>query len=118
MYPIKRVVKSNDDDEYTRRTQSTCGCYGIELSCNETIVLSFNFVADRAGRNARYCHLFVTSVLVRNSKLVNFITNSFRRPKTSLLIVLRNVSKNENVPTCNVCRPVLTVQRVNEREDV
>lgn len=101
MYPIKRVVKSNDDDEYTRRTQSTCGCYDTELSCNETIVLSFNFVADRAGRNARYCcHLFVTSVLVRNSELINFITNSFRRSKTSLLsfyVMFRKMKTSQRV---------------------
>ena len=37
-------------DEYTRKTQNMRGCYNIELSCNETTVLFFNFIT------AIYCN--------------------------------------------------------------
>lgn len=35
----------SDDDEYTRQTLSTRGSYDIELSCNETTVVFFNFIS-------------------------------------------------------------------------
>ena len=37
-----------NDDEYTRQTQSMFVRYNIELTCNETIVLFFNFITNRA----------------------------------------------------------------------
>ena len=54
-------------NEYTRQMQSVCGCYNVELSCDVMTVLFFIFITDRSRRNAKYCHFFMTSILVRNS---------------------------------------------------
>lgn len=34
-------------------------------------VLVFNFITDESRHNTKYCHFFVTSVLVKNSQRVN-----------------------------------------------
>lgn len=58
---LKRV-RNVKDDEYTRRTRSTC--YHTELACHEMTVLFLNFIADGARPSTKYRHFFV---LVKNS---------------------------------------------------
>ena len=56
-------LKENDD-EYTRQTRSMRDCYNIQLSCDETTVLFFNSITDKARHNTKYCNFFVASILV------------------------------------------------------
>ena len=55
------------DDEYNCQIQNMCDCYNIDLSCNEMTVLLFNFITDRTRHSTKYCHFFMTSILVKNS---------------------------------------------------
>ena len=42
------------DVQYTRQTQGMCGCYDIELRCNEVTVLFFIFIFSRVRYNRKY----------------------------------------------------------------
>lgn len=64
LFLTSRLLRPVWNDEYTRQTQSDC--YNTELSCNETTVSFFNVITNRARRNAKYFHFFVTIILVEN----------------------------------------------------
>ena len=57
----------------------------MESSCDEMAALFLNFITDK------YCHFFLTSILVRNSEPVKEDTNSRRN------IYLRKARKSHNL---------------------